>query len=128
MNKMFLTVKSGTASDGQHVVNSSPRTDMQGQVWMWKDGYVVSQLDEALVLDGSFGKVSIKNKKHGNIYQKWRKSDGFFVNAGHCEVLDVALAKNESDALVTIWSVHGKSHQKWTTKTVNLNNGKWKLQ
>eukprot|EP00092_Neocalanus_flemingeri_P054428 GFUD01064088.1.p1 GENE.GFUD01064088.1~~GFUD01064088.1.p1 ORF type:complete len:450 (+),score=118.29 GFUD01064088.1:1308-2657(+) len=128
LNKMFLTVKSSTASHGQQVVNSSPRPDMLGQVWMWKDGYVVSQLDEAFVLDGSFGKVSIKNKKHGNIYQKWRKSDGFFVNAGHCEVLDVAYAENESDALVTIWSVHGKSHQKWTTKMVNLNNGKWRLQ
>ena len=72
MNQKLLTVKSKTASHGQQVVNSSPRTDMSGQVWKWKDGYIVSQMDKTLVLDGTFGKVSIKNKKHGNIYQKWR--------------------------------------------------------
>ena len=75
MNQKFLTVKDGTAVHGQQVVNSSPRTDKEGQLWMWKEGYIVSKLDISLVLDGSFGKVSIKNKKHGNIYQKWRQAN-----------------------------------------------------
>ena len=45
---------------------------MKGQVWKWKEDYIVSQLDTILVVDGSFGKVSINNKKNGNVYQKWR--------------------------------------------------------
>ena len=67
-----LTVKEGKALSGQQVVNSSPKTAKHGQLWMWKDGYLLSKLDRSLVLDGTFGKVSIKKKKHGNIYQKWR--------------------------------------------------------
>jgi len=118
LNQKYLTVKEGKASSGQQVVNSSPKTDKQGQLWMWKEGYLLSKLDRSLVLDGTFGKVSIKKKKHGNIYQKWRKSGGFLVNAGHCEVLDVANGKKDNDALVTIWSVHNNSHQKWSTKLV----------
>ena len=72
LNQKYLTVKEGKASSGQQVVNSSPKTDKQGQLWMWKEGYLLSKLDRSLVLDGTFGKVSIKKKKHGNIYQKWR--------------------------------------------------------
>ena len=72
MNQMLLTAKNSKATHGQQVVNSSPRSDMKGQVWKWDKDFIVSQLDENLALDGSFGKVSIKNKKDGNIYQKWR--------------------------------------------------------
>ena len=72
MNQKYLTVKDGVPANGQQVVNSSPKTNKEGQIWMWKEGYLVSKLDKSLVLDGSFGKVSIKNKKHGSIYQKWR--------------------------------------------------------
>ena len=72
MNQMLLTAKNSEASHGQQVVNRRPRSDMKGQVWKWKEGYIVSQLNSNLVLDGSFGKVSINDKKHGNIYQKWR--------------------------------------------------------
>jgi len=72
MNQMLLTVKIKENLRNQQVVNSNPRKDMKGQVWMWKEDNIVSQLDTNLVLDGSFGKVSVNNKKHGNIYQKWR--------------------------------------------------------
>ena len=72
LNQKYLTVKDGVASSGQQVVNTSPQINNKGQLWMWKEGYLVSKLDRSLVLDGTFGKVSIKKKKHGNIYQKWR--------------------------------------------------------
>jgi len=133
LNQKYLTVKEGNASSGQPVVNSSPKKNNQNQLWMWKDDNIVSKLDETFVLDGSFGIVSIQKKKHGNVFQKWRqflfnwlkiqihvfyfrKSGGFLVNAGHCEVLDVAYGNKEDDALVTIWSIHGQSHQRWMTR------------
>ena len=75
MNKKILTVKSSKAKQ-QEVVNSRTRHEMQGQVWKWKENYIISHMGSNLVLDGSFGKVSIKNKNHGNIYQKWRLGVG----------------------------------------------------
>ena len=74
LNQKYLTVKEGKASSGQPVVNSSPRKNKQDQLWMWKEGNLVSKLDETFVLDGSFGMVSIQKKKHGNVFQKWRQS------------------------------------------------------
>lgn len=126
MNKNLLTVKDNTALDGKQVVSSRPRISMLGQVWSWKEEYIVSKLDETFALDGSFGKVPIKKRKGGNIFQKWRKSGEFLINAGHCEVLDVAHANTDNDALVTIWSVHGESHQMWKMKPVKLIQDHWK--
>ena len=72
MNKNLLTVKDNTASDRQQVVNSRPGLSMFGQVWSWKEEYIVSKLDKTFALDGAFGKVSLNKKARGNIFQKWR--------------------------------------------------------
>ena len=74
LNDFVLTLKHGGTSHGTEVVNSPQKQNLEGQVWRWKEGERITSgsTDENLVLDGSFGKVSIKTEKTGNVHQKWR--------------------------------------------------------